>query len=118
MALTLSDYRVRQEICNVMADTSHTFLGHCETCSRCTAFQLALCYRLGHGIPQDRAKAIDLLTVNTRPESDLDDEIATIKHIYPALDLLTLKVDQQSCLTMAICSFGISWTNIIVKVSN
>ena len=85
MALTLSDYRIRQEICNVMAarlsDTSRTSLKCCEACLRCTAFQLALCYRLGYGIPQDHAKAIDLLAISIRPEVDLDNEIATIKHI-------------------------------------
>ena len=64
-----------------MAGTSHTFLGHFETCSRRTAFQLALCYRLGYGMPQDHAKAIDLLAVSNTPELDLYDEIATIKHI-------------------------------------
>lgn len=85
MALALSDYRVRQEICFEMAarlsENTDTFLGHCDTCLRRTAFQLALCHTLGFGIPKNHGKAIDYLVKSGQPESNLHDEISNIKQI-------------------------------------
>lgn len=83
MALVLSDYRVRQEICLEMAarlsNNTITFIGHCDKCLRQTAFQLALCYTLGFGIPKDNGKAMDYLVKSGQPESDLYDEISKIR---------------------------------------
>lgn len=85
MALTLTDYRVRQEICSAMAarifDTPTTLLGRCEPCLRRTAFQLAVCYKLGFGVPADHEKAVDCLVKSERTESDLRDETLRVKQI-------------------------------------
>ncbi len=85
MALTLTDYRVRQEICSTMAarmfDTPTTLLRCCEPCLRRTAFQLALCYNLGFGVPADHEKAMDSLAASGRNESDLRDEVLRVKQL-------------------------------------
>ncbi|KAL9072588.1 MAG: hypothetical protein Q9161_003446 [Pseudevernia consocians] len=85
MALLLTDYRVRQEICSVMTarlDDPSTYLGACELCRRYTAFQLALCYELGFGLPADNAKAGEYLATSGRPECDLRDELSNVKQVY------------------------------------
>lgn len=84
MGLLLTDYRVRQEICSALLtrfDTLATLLGHCEPCLRNTAFQLALCYKLGFGTPADKERAVNYLAASRKPESDLCDEILKVKQL-------------------------------------
>lgn len=84
MGLLLTDYRVRQEICSALEtrfDTPATLLGRCEPCLRNTAFQLALCYKLGFGTPADNERAVDYLATSGRSESDLREEILKVKHL-------------------------------------
>lgn len=84
MGLLLTDYRVRQEICSALEtrfDTPATLLGRCGPCLRNTAFQLALCYKLGFGTPADNERAVDYLATSGRSESDLRGEILKVKHL-------------------------------------
>ena len=85
MALLLTDYRVRQEICTAIAvrmdNTPTTLLRRCEPCLRRAAFQLALCYKLGFGLPADSEKSADCLARSGRPESDLRDDILKVKQL-------------------------------------
>lgn len=85
MALTLTDYRVRQEICSAMvariSETPTTLLRRYEPCLRRTAFQLALCYTLGFGVPAVHEKVVYYLASSGRTESDLRDEVLRVKQI-------------------------------------
>jgi hypothetical protein len=42
-------------------------------------FQLALCYRIGFGVPRDDIKAVELLKNSFRSWEDLEDEVSILK---------------------------------------
>ena len=85
MAISLTDYRVRQEICSTMVarifETPTSLVRRCEPCLRYTAFQLALCYMLGFGVSADYEKAVKCLSASGRVESDLHNEVLRVKQI-------------------------------------
>lgn len=84
MGLLLTDYRVGQEICSALEtrfDTPATILGRCEPFLRNTAFQLALCYKLGFGTPADNERGVNYLATIGKPESDLCDDILNVKQL-------------------------------------
>lgn len=85
LALSLTDYRVRQGICSTMeariSGNSTILRGRCDPCIRNTALQLALCYKLGFGVPADQEKAAEYLTASGSNESDLHREVLKVKQL-------------------------------------
>lgn len=54
-----------------MPETPTTLPRRCEPCLRRTAFQLALCYTLGFGVPADHEKVVYYMASSGKTESDL-----------------------------------------------
>lgn len=55
----------------------------CESCSSQAAFELALCYKIGFGTPADTERSRYFLSISTKEESDIQEELQLLMEARP-----------------------------------